>query len=925
MLEPTFRSGLNRDPEHILGLKNVIALDADAAGNVYALQRQGDDQIGIVVLDGRLEVLEAQQRQGSIQGPARITSPAVAYVVHIQPTVDFDVRGMQVAPSGLYLLLHGVSCQDCSVIAMAVVDLHGGQPAAASGARGGHATRVKTCRLHHVDPVLFGSRPGLILHQVAWHPHSEEHLVVLTSDNRLRLYHVTHTLAAAEQTLHIVLAAKALPQRYGLGVTPSPGTLGAAAGSASGDAMASDVVAFAFGPAVGWGLFAFLLLAADGRVYSLGPVAPFGMRCAASLLERLVREKGAASEWLKIGFGADAVSNPAAKNRWPVLPHVVEGASPAVLGPLNPGTDHKATLMTHTVSLSVSHTLISAAADSGSLSSVSTVIVASAHGRLLAYATAGHWEPAWCESAPQYMSITGTAGATPSAVRYKCTMRAAGAGTGPGTITATPFMVLLDIVEVPHVLPLHGAGKLDPGALEDEEDDEDAFVDGYGASASAVAAARSSMSIHIQAGATGSGAVVVGVGTAARAAVTVWVCQRSSACWRITLPWSGLLAQWLTDAAGPPQGRRGGDALPAQLPAPMVTCVYDAAAACKESSAPVARGTAADSAAAVGSCLLQNPMLGGGLLVLTVEGVLHYFQPAGAASMILEEQQQQQQSITSKASPRGPQQQQQQASGSGTSTGITFTPGASPEQRKAQVEAHIGLMYGNLMVPPSDRNLPAPRTASPKPLPVASSEGLVYLIDCITTLRGKHMAFLHGGAVDLQGRADALHAEAGKHAAAVADLVGVAAALEARQEALETRLSRVKLLHGNLVERAGMLASLHWAMPRALSRAEIAATGELSEMELRVKSLQRQWDTISARARRLCEQRRSRCGSASVRVTGIPESQLEKVQDAVMGQSSGLAAARSALTNLEQIVTAAAADQAAERLQKGLCAPGRAD
>ncbi|GLI61598.1 hypothetical protein VaNZ11_004016 [Volvox africanus] len=923
MLEPTFRSGLNREPEHILGLKDVIALDADAAGNVYALQRQGNDQIGIVVLDGRLEVLEAQQRQGSIQGPARITSPSVAYAVHIQPTVDFDVRGMQVAPSGLYLLLHGVSCQDSSVIAMAVVDLHGGQPTAASGARGGHATRVKSCRLHPVDPMLFGSRPGLILHQVDWHPHSEEHLVVLTSDNRLRLYHVTHTLAAAEQTLQVVLAAKALPQRYGLGVTASPGTLGTAAGSTNSDAPTSDVVAFAFGPAVGWGLFAFLLLAADGRVYSLGPVAPFGMRCPSSLLERLVREKGAASEWLNISFGADAVSNPAAKNRWPVLPHVVEGASPAVVGPLNPGTDHETTLMKHTISLSVSHILISATADSGSLSSVSTVIVASAHGRLFAYATAGPWEPVWCESAPQYMSITGTAGAAPSAVRYKCTIRAAGTGTGPSKIAATPFMVLLDIVEVPHTLPRHGTGKLDPGAFEDEDDDDDAFVDGYGASASAIAAARSSMSIHIQAGVTGSGAVVVGLGTAARAAVTVWVCQRASTCWRITLPWSGLLAQWLTDAAVPQQGRRDDGAVPSQLPAPLVTCVYDGTAASKESSAPVARDTAADSTAAVGSCLLQNPMLGGGLLVLTVAGVLHYFQPAGAASLIMEQQQQQQMATLS---PRDQQQQQRQAtSGSGTSTGITFTPGASPEQRKAQVEAHIGLMYGNLMVPPSGRNLPAPYTGSPKPLPVASSEGLVYLIDCITTLRGKHMAFLHGGAVDLQSRADALHAESGKHAAAVADLVGVAAALEARQETLETRLSRVKLLHGNLIERAGMLTSLHWAMPRALSRAEIAAAGELSEVELRVKSLQRQWDTTSARARRLCEQRRSRCGSASVRVTSIPEVQLEKVQDAVMGQSSGLAAARSALTNLEQIVNAAAADQAAERLQKGLCAPGRVD
>ncbi|GIL88245.1 hypothetical protein Vretifemale_16191 [Volvox reticuliferus] len=911
MLEPTFRS---RDPEHTIDLKDVIALDADAAGNVYALQRQGDDEIGVVVLDGRMEVLEAQQRQGSIQGPARITSPAVAYAVRIQPTVDFDVRGMQVAPSGLYLLLHGLSCQDSSVIAMAVVDLHGGQPTAA-GARCGHGTRVKSCRLHQVDPVLFGSRPGLVLYQVAWHPHSEEHFVVLTSDNRLRLYHVTHTLAVAEQTLHIVLATKALPQRYGLGLTAaSPGTLGAATGGTTGDAPTSDIVAFAFGPAVGWGLFSFLLLATDGSVYSLGPVAPFGMRCPSSLLERLVGEKAAALEWLRIVFGADAVGNPAAKNRWPVLPHVVEGASPAVVGPLNQRTSHETPLMTQAMSINVAHILTSATADSGALSSLSTVIVGSVQGLLFAYAIVGPWEPAWCESAPQYMSVTGTASATPSAVRYKCTMRPAGKGTGPGTIAATPFMVLLDIVEVPCTLPRHGTDdKLGAIALEDEED-EDVFMDGYGASVSAVAAARRSMSIQIQAGVTGSAVVVVGAGTAARAAVTVWVCQTSSACWRITLPWSGILAQWLTDAAGPPQVR-GNDALPAQLPAPVVTCVYDATTASKGSPTQVLPDAAADSTAAVGSCLLQNPMLGGGLLVLSLAGVLHYFQPAGAASLIMEQEQQ-----MATASPRSPQ---QQASMLGNTSSLT--PGASPEQRKAQVEAHIGLMYGNLMVPPPDRNLPAPCSGSPKPLPVASSEGLVYLIDCITALRGKHMAFLHGAAVDLQSRADALHAEAGKHAAAVVDLVAMAAALEARQEILETRLSRIKLLHGNLVERAGMLASLHWTMPRAMSLAEIAATEELSGMEMRVKSLQRQWDISSVRARCLCEERHSRCGLASVRVTSIPEAQLEKVQDAVMGQSSGLAAVRSGLTNLERLAAAAAADRAAERLQKGLSGVGRAD
>ncbi|GLC46635.1 hypothetical protein PLESTM_001899200 [Pleodorina starrii] len=950
---------MSREAEQVVDLRDVTAVDADAAGNIYAVQRQEDSSLGIVILDGRQEVLEAQQRQGSLQEPAQITAPVATQAVRPQPAINFDVRGLQVAPSGRYLLLHGVSYQDSSIVVMAVVDLHGGQPIASgphTRGGGGHAARLKSCRLHPVDPVLFGSRPGLVLYQASWHPHSEEHLVVLTSDNRLRLYRVTHSLAVAEQTLHVVLAAGGAPQRYGLGLglgtptagaaAPSPGPYSSAAGGGGGGEppASTDVVAFAFGPAVGWGTFSLLLLAADGLVYVLGPVAPFGMRCAAAMLERLGQEEAAATEWLEVVFGLDAVQNPSAKNRWQVLPHVVEGVSPAVVGPLNPRARQELPLLARASSLAVSHTLTASASASSTPSSVSTAVVGSTEGRLLAYALAGPWAPAWCDSAPQFMSVSGTANAAPSAVRYKCTLRASGANgttglTGGGGAAAavaaavTPGMALLDVVELPPALPRRGAGggRGDAAAASasdadeaEEEDDDDALGDGYGVSASAVAAARRAMSLHIQASATGSTAAVAGAGATA----TVWVCQRAGGCWRVTLPWSGMLALWLGDASrGPGAGGGGsGSALPAELPAPVVSCVYDATAAAQSSATPAASATAAGRAAAVCSCLLVSPLLGGGLLVLTAAGVLRYFQPAGAASLILEQQQQQ----LAAASPQAAAQQQRAAAVSaGTPARAAAagpSPSPSPEQRKAQVEVHIKSVYGNLIAPPADRKLPVPPAGAPKPLTVASPEGLRHLTDCVAALRGKHMAFLHGAAVDLQSRADALRGEAGKHAAAVAELAELAAVLEGRQEALEARLSRVKLLHDNLVERAGMLASLHWSLPRALSRAEIAACDELSGAESRLGSVQGQWATIAARARKLCEQRRSSgAGSVGVRVANIPEAQLEKVQDAVMAQYSGLAAARSALAALERTVAAAAADQTAEQLDKGLGRSGLTD
>lgn len=92
---------------------------------------------------------------------------------------------------------------------------------------------------------------------------------------------------------------------------------------------------------------------------------------------------------------------------------------------------------------------------------------------------------------------------------------------------------------------------------------------------------------------------------------------------------------------------------------------------------------------------------------------------------------------------------------------------------------------------------------APSPLTDASPEGLRYLTDCIATFREKQVAFLHGASIDLRSRAEALRSEAGKHAAAVAELSELAANLEVRQEGLEGRISRLQQLHDNLVERAG--------------------------------------------------------------------------------------------------------------------------
>jgi hypothetical protein len=63
------------------------------------------------------------------------------------------------------------------------------------------------------------------------------------------------------------------------------------------------LTSFVFGPASsGWASLAVLFLASNGGVYLLCPVAPFGMRVAASVLQRLLdgSSDSTAHAWLLV-------------------------------------------------------------------------------------------------------------------------------------------------------------------------------------------------------------------------------------------------------------------------------------------------------------------------------------------------------------------------------------------------------------------------------------------------------------------------------------------------------------------------------------------------------------------------------------------------------------------------------------------------
>lgn len=111
--------------------------------------------------------------------------------------------------------------------------------------------------------------------QLSWHPHSDHTLLMLTSDNTLRIYSTLNphsssnnsssssnsspSLSRPQQTLRLQLDSST-SGHYGLHQPQSLAT----------------VTAFAFGPLMGWGAFTIYVLGSHGGVYGVCPVAPFG-------------------------------------------------------------------------------------------------------------------------------------------------------------------------------------------------------------------------------------------------------------------------------------------------------------------------------------------------------------------------------------------------------------------------------------------------------------------------------------------------------------------------------------------------------------------------------------------------------------------------------------------------------------------------
>jgi nuclear pore complex protein Nup88 len=125
------------------------------------------------------------------------------------PSLELTASLFELNRSGTYAAVAGSALEDPEISRVVVVDLANCRPAPASSSGSSGGGRHDMCDAVVLDPELFASRPGLRVLQMGWHPDSECHLAVLTSDNTWRLYN-TQRAALAEQTFELQLRGRCL-------------------------------------------------------------------------------------------------------------------------------------------------------------------------------------------------------------------------------------------------------------------------------------------------------------------------------------------------------------------------------------------------------------------------------------------------------------------------------------------------------------------------------------------------------------------------------------------------------------------------------------------------------------------------------------------------------------------------------------------
>ena len=310
--------------------------------------------------------------------------------LRLHPPLEFDIEFFALSPDGARAALAGpvrsvsgggdTTTTNSDTISARVIDLATARSTSSADAD------VESAPL---AAPLFTTRPGLRLLQVGWHPRSPSHVALLTSDSVLRLYRTTACAVTPEQVFDLV------------GVRGGGGRLGLSNGGGGGGARGAAAAAFAFGgDAPLWERFTLYVVAADGALFSVCPVAPFGSalpgRVAGDLVAAAATGDAETRAWVQRALpdAHAATSDPSTITR--ISPHTLDEHAPAVAGPLPVsapvGVDARSAPPPDTACA-----VLALSSGPGALA----LLLGTVCGRVAALAVTGDAGPAWCASPPR--------------------------------------------------------------------------------------------------------------------------------------------------------------------------------------------------------------------------------------------------------------------------------------------------------------------------------------------------------------------------------------------------------------------------------------------------------------------------------------------------------------------------------------------
>ncbi|KAK9806546.1 hypothetical protein WJX73_009600 [Symbiochloris irregularis] len=330
-----------------------------------------------------------------------------------QPAVCSRATHLCLSRDGNTAALAGCRSEEPELLRVGALDLHGKRSKFAQ-----QGSAVEACSAHLLGESVFAPRPGLQVLQMDFHPGSAEHILMLTSDNVLRLFNI-HQPHAAEQCFELQLSSS-----RALGLTSM---------------RQRQAVAFVCGPAHGWLRFTVFILCSDGSMFALCPIAPFGSSVNQAAVQQLGAEPSssgdsltntATSLWLQQAFalptftaradspnGLSPTASPEHKHESLIRPYALEDYMPGLLGPLpvstsnsEPADDSDDDSEAGGADLACSLTII------GFGDSCTALVAASTSGMLSAFLLASQPEPTWTHGSPECMTQHGSIAAVRSEV-----------------------------------------------------------------------------------------------------------------------------------------------------------------------------------------------------------------------------------------------------------------------------------------------------------------------------------------------------------------------------------------------------------------------------------------------------------------------------------------------------------------------------